>query len=114
MNPEMAYFIRPCSVPQNLAFPPCKMRESRRELGCQAFDMAYFLGFERHRGWSETEFSPCSQGGELGGAAALDAGVGAAVLVEELGELFEHHTAQLLGVDDGDGAAVRAGQLVGD
>src|SRR6266404_2901721 len=51
---------------------------------------------------------------ELGGAAALDAGVGAAVVVEELGELFEHDTAQLLGVDNGDGTAVIAGHVVAD
>ena len=42
MNPEMAYFIRPCSLPQSPAFPPCKGRESRREFGSQAFDMARF------------------------------------------------------------------------
>jgi hypothetical protein len=42
--------------------------------------------------------------------AALDAGVGAAVFVEMLGEAFEHDAAQLLGVDDRDGAAVVAGR----
>ena len=29
MNPEMAYVIRPCSLPQNPAFSPCKGRETR-------------------------------------------------------------------------------------
>src|SRR5438445_3262711 len=101
MNPEMAYFIRPCSLPQNPAFPPCK----GRELASQAFDIARFLG-------AEPNFLPALR--ELGGAAALDAGVGAAVLVEELGELFEHDTAQLLGVDNGDGTAVIAGHVVAD
>jgi hypothetical protein len=86
-------------------------------LSSQAFDIARFLGDDRHRGGSENEFSPCSQGAagnfrgdELGGAAPLDADVGAALLVEELGELFEHHAAQLLGIDDGDGGGNRRGQ----
>ena len=48
------------------------------------------------------------------GAAAAHAGVGAAVLVEELGEAFEHDAAQLLGVDNRDGAAVIAGHVVTD
>jgi hypothetical protein len=42
---------------------------------------------------------------ELGGApAALDAGLRTAILVEQLSQSFEHHAAQLLGVDDRDGA----------
>src|ERR1700730_2541583 len=100
MNPEMAYCIPPCSLPQHRAFFPCKTRETRGGLGSQAFDVMRLFGDGRHAGGSETEFPPCSQGAagnfrrsDLGGAAAaLDAGVGAAVLVEELGELFEHHT----------------------
>ena len=70
MNPEMAYFIRPCSLPQDPAFPALQGRETRREWDSQAFDIARFLGDDRHRGGSTTEFSPCSQGAELGGAAA--------------------------------------------
>src|SRR3984893_11683864 len=62
MNPEMAYFIRPCSLPQNPAFAPCKTRETHRELSPQAFDIACFLGNDQHRGGRENEFSPCSQG----------------------------------------------------
>jgi hypothetical protein len=79
MNPEMAYFIRPCSLPQNPAFAPCKTRETHRELSPQAFDIARFLGDDQHRGGSENEFSPWSQGAagnfrgdELGGAAVID------------------------------------------
>jgi hypothetical protein len=49
-----------------------------------------------------------------GGAAALDAGVGATVFLEQLAEFFEHDTAQLLGVDDRHGAAVIAGSVVAD
>ena len=45
---------------------------------------------------------------------ARDAGVGTPILVEELGELFQHHAAQLLGVDDRHGAAVVAGHVVTD
>src|SRR4051794_34664088 len=82
----MSYSLRPCFLPQNLAFPPCKTREWHRELGSQAIDMARFLRDERHREGNETEFSPCSQGEPGGAAAALDAGVGATVLAEELGE----------------------------
>lgn len=37
--------------------------------------------------------------------AAFDAGVGDAFLVKGPGELFEHDAAQLLGIDNGDGAA---------
>src|SRR6266446_9380978 len=79
MNPEMAYFIRPCSLPQKPALAPCKTREAHRELSPQAFDIARFLGDDQHRGGSENEFSPCSQGAagnlrgdELGGAAVID------------------------------------------
>jgi hypothetical protein len=46
----------------------------------QAFDIARFLDGDQHRGGSENEFSPCSQGAvgdfrgdELGGAAVIDA-----------------------------------------
>src|SRR5713101_5807856 len=99
MNPEMAHFIRPCSLPQNPAFPPCK----GREFSSQAFDITGFLRAKRN-------FLPALR--ELGGAAALDAGLRAAVLVEELGQPFEHDAAQLLGVDDGNGAAVVAGDVV--
>ena len=49
-----------------------------------------------------------------GAAAAADAGVGAAVFVEELGKAFEHDAAQLLGVDDRHGAAVIAGHVMAD
>jgi hypothetical protein len=42
----------------------------------------------------------CRSGPGLGGAAAADAGIGAAVLVEELGEPLEHDAAQSLGVSD--------------
>src|SRR3984893_3067437 len=48
------------------------------------------------------------------GVAAANAGVGAAVFVEQLGESFEHDAAELLGVDDRDGAAVVAGHVVAD
>ena len=46
--------------------------------------------------------------------AALDAGAVAALFVEEFGEFFEHDAAQLLGVDDRHGEAVRAGHVVAD
>src|SRR5689334_16200439 len=36
------------------------------------------------------------------------------VLVEELGELLHHGAAKLFGIDDGDGAAVVAGDIVAD
>ena len=36
------------------------------------------------------------------------------VLVEQLGELLEHGAAELLGIDDGDGAAVVASDVVAD
>src|SRR3984893_16968690 len=62
MNPEMAYFIRPSSIPQHPAFAPCKTRETHRELSPQTFDIARFLGEEQHRGGRGIEFSPCSQG----------------------------------------------------
>jgi hypothetical protein len=62
MNPEMAYFIRPCSLPQKPALAPCKTQETHRELSPQAFDIARFLGDDQHRGGSENEFSPCAQG----------------------------------------------------
>src|SRR3984893_12106158 len=48
------------------------------------------------------------------GAAAAASCVGAAVLVEQLRESFEHDAAELLGVDDRDGAAVVAGHVVAD
>src|SRR5215471_5187751 len=59
---------------------------------------------------------PLEGGGlcESSGAAALDAGVGAAVFVEEFGQAFEHDPAQLLGVDDRHGAAVIAGHVMAD
>ena len=62
MNPEMAYFIRPCSLPQNPAFFPCKGSVPRRKLGSQAFDITHVFGDDRHGGGGKTEFSPCSQG----------------------------------------------------
>ena len=40
--------------------------------------------------------------------------VGAAVFVEEFGEAFEHDPAQLLGVDDCDGATVITGHVMAD
>jgi hypothetical protein len=55
MNPEMAYFIRPCSLPQNPAFFPCKGSEPRRKLGSQTFDIAHVFGDDRHRGVGKTE-----------------------------------------------------------
>ena len=90
MNPEMAYVIRPCSLPQNPAFPPCKGGEKRRELGSQAFDIMRFLGADRHRGGSETEISPCSQGA-AGNFRQLPEG---ARLVDELG------SAEAAGMND--------------
>src|SRR5438874_3909125 len=67
-----------------------------------------------------TDYALCAPrcaGGNIavasGRAAASHAGV-RAVLVEEFGELFEHDAAQLLGVDDRDGAAVIAGHVVAD
>src|SRR5215471_539842 len=49
-----------------------------------------------------------------GGAAAPDAGVGAAVFVEEFGQALEHDAAQLLRIDDRHGAAVVARHVMAD
>ena len=46
--------------------------------------------------------------------AALAAGLVAAFFLEQFGQFFEHDAAQLLGVDDGDGAAVIARHVVAD
>ena len=53
---------RPCSLPQSPAPARCKGRETRRDLGSQAVDIARLLGDGRHRGATESEFSPCCQG----------------------------------------------------
>src|SRR5262249_48708210 len=45
---------------------------------------------------------------------ARDAGFLGVLLVEQRGELFHHGAAQLVGVDDSDGAAVVAGDVVAD
>ena len=78
MNPEMAYFIRPCSLPQNPAFSPAKGASRAANLGSQAFDIVHVFSDDRHRGGGKTEFSPCFQGAagncrgdELGGAQPL-------------------------------------------
>jgi hypothetical protein len=51
-----------------------------------------------------------------GGAtvAAAQAGLAGAFFLEQFGQFFEHDAAQLLGVDDGDGATVVAGHVVAD
>jgi succinoglycan biosynthesis protein ExoW len=54
---------------------------------------------------------PLQQRGS-GGAAAADTGVGVPIFVEELGELFQHHPAQLLGVDDRHRAVAVAGHVM--
>ena len=48
----------------------------------------------------------------LSGAAAAD--LGSVILVEQFGEFFQHGAAELLGIDDGDGAAVIARDVVAD
>src|SRR3546814_3055172 len=65
-----------------------------------------------------------SRGGRIPGRASVQAGGGAArgagaarhdaFLLEELGQLLHHRAAELLGIDDGDGAAVVAGHVVPD
>ena len=47
-------------------------------------------------------------------SAAARAQASAGVLVEQVGELLHHRAAQFLGIDDGDGAAVVAGDVVAD
>src|SRR3546814_649683 len=56
--------------------------------------------------------SPLPRPGLGGGAAAPRAG--ALLLVEQGGELLHHGAAELLGVDDGDGAAIVAGHVMAD
>src|SRR3546814_1312788 len=53
---------------------------------------------------------------QLGGGAARGARAGrhGALLLEQLGQLLHHRAAELLGVDDGDRAAVVAGHVVAD
>jgi hypothetical protein len=62
---------RPCSLPQSPALAPCKGRETRCELGSQAVDIARLLGDGRHRGATESEFSPCCQGAAEAAASVV-------------------------------------------
>jgi hypothetical protein len=57
-----------------------------------------------------------TRGGASSGvaAAAPEAGARGALLVEQLGELFEHGTVQLFGTDYRHRAAVIAGHVVAD
>src|SRR6185312_6078137 len=64
--------------------------------------------------WGNLTRSAVGPPTKLGRPAAPDAGAAGAFVFEQIGEAFEHHAAQLLGVDDGDGAAVVAGDVVAD